>query len=264
MIAATYGEGTPLFLIHGFGVDHRILLPLEEALHGSHWRRIYLDLPWAEGAVDTAVANPRELADAVLAEVREVVGNGPFAILGNSFGAMIARHVAHELRAQCAGVATLAGAFELDGAKRTLPAQEIVLHDEQVLTQAGADRADFEAMAVIHTSEALRLFQEYALPGIRGAQEPVLERLSASYTDAHRPEHEHAEPFDAPALHILGRQDQVVGFEDGLAHRAHYPRGTFAVLDGAGHNLHFEQPAITGALLTSWLDAASAHTAVEK
>jgi pimeloyl-ACP methyl ester carboxylesterase len=50
VIAQILGEGQPLVVIHGFGVDHRIMLPLEDAaLDESGWQRIYIDLPWAEG-----------------------------------------------------------------------------------------------------------------------------------------------------------------------------------------------------------------------
>ena len=33
----------------------------------------------------------------------------------------------------------------------------------------------------------------------------------------------------------------------------HYPRGSFVVLDAAGHNVHLEQPEVTGALFREWL-----------
>ncbi|WP_182065970.1 alpha/beta fold hydrolase [Curtobacterium sp. ME12] len=39
------------------------------------------------------------------------------------------------------------------------------------------------------------------------------------------------------------------GSDDGVALRDHYPRGTFVVLDAAGHNLHLEQPEVTAALV---------------
>ncbi|WP_278255698.1 alpha/beta hydrolase [Nocardioides convexus] len=96
MIAHTSGQGTPLVMVHGFAVDHRILLPLEDMVGDRPFRRVYVDLPWAEGADDTGAATPGEVADAVLEEVREVAAGGSFAVLGNSFGAMVARHVAHE------------------------------------------------------------------------------------------------------------------------------------------------------------------------
>lgn len=254
MIAQVHGEGTPLIVIHGFGVDHRILLPLEDMLQGRAWQRIYLDLPWAEGADDTGEQTPHELADAVLAEVREIVGEGGFAVLGNSFGAMIARHVAHALRSQCLGLATLAGVFQADHALRQLPEHQVTLEDADVLARAGDAREDFAEMAVVHTVDALERFQEFVLPGVRGANQEVLERLGSRYTEAPEPEADADEPFDAPSLHVFGRQDQVVGFEDGPALRNHYTRGSFVVLDAAGHNVHLEQPEVVGALVRDWLD----------
>ncbi|MFF8817129.1 alpha/beta fold hydrolase [Leucobacter sp. NPDC015123] len=259
MIAETRGDGIPLVAVHGFGVDHRIMLPVDEMIDTEGWRRVYIDLPCAEGATDTGAKTPKEVADAVLAEVRELAGGGPFAIIGNSFGAMVARHVAHALAPQCLGLATLAGAFELDRALRELPPREVMIHDHRILELAGAARSDFEEMAVIHTEQALRGFERYVLPGIRGAQLRVLARLNATYTDAYAPETEHHEPFTAPALHVFGRQDHVVGFADGLAAARHYPRGTFTVLDGAGHNVHIEQPEVVGALVRDWLSRAGRH-----
>ena len=254
MIAAEHGDGLPLIAVHGFGVDHRIMLPLEEMLATAPWRRIYIDLPWAEGAVDTGAATPREIADAVLTEVADIADGGQFAIVGSSFGAMVARHIAHELPGQCVGLATLAGAFELDRARRRLPPREVLVYDEVILERAGEWRDSFSEMAVIHTMETLAAFEEYALPGLRGADLRVLARLSASYADAYTPEREHHAGFTAPSLHVFGRQDHVVGFEDGLAHVGYYARGSFVVLDGAGHNLQLERPQAVGELMRDWLD----------
>ncbi|RLP77275.1 alpha/beta hydrolase [Mycetocola tolaasinivorans] len=258
MIARVHGTGTPLIMIHGFGVDHRILLPLEEMVGNLGWQRIYLDLPWAEGAEDSGVGSPRELAASVLTEVSDLIGQQPFAVLGNSFGALIARHLAHALPERCLGLATLAGAFRMNHAERTLPAHRVVTHDADVLERAGDARGEFESMAVIHTFETLDAFERFVLPGVRGANAVVLDRLTETYTDA--PDPELSQPsFAAPSLHLFGRQDQIVGFEDGLALRGHYPRGSFVVLDGAGHNLHIERPAVVGPLVRDWLDRAAAH-----
>lgn len=253
MIAHTSGEGTPLVLVHGFAVDHRILFPLEDMVADHPFRRVYVDLPWAEGAEDTGAATPGEVADAVLEEVRELAAGGPFAVLGNSFGAMVARHVAHELRAQCAGLATLAGVFEMDHARRRLPGRQVVRPDDEVVAGADDLREKFTELAVLQTPAAFRAFRRHVAPSMRGADQGVLTRLGERYSEAPVPE-TGAPPFDAPSLHVFGRQDHVVGHEDGWALREHYARGTFATLDAVGHNLHLEQPALVGALLRDWLD----------
>lgn len=56
-----------------------------------------------------------------------------------------------------------------------------------------------------------------------------------------------------------------MGYEDGWRLRDHYPRGTYAVLDLAGHNVHLEQPQLTTALIRDWLrrmdgDGVSGHS----
>lgn len=249
----------PLIAVHGFGVDHRIMLPLDDMIDDEGWRRVYLDLPWAEGARDTGAATPRDVADGALEEVADLVGDGPFAIIGNSFGAMVARHVAHSLPDQCQGLATLAGAFQLDHARRRLPRHEVIVHDAGVLERAGDARAEFEEMAVVHTDQALRAFERFVLPGLRGADARVIDRLSAAYVEGYEPESDAEEPFLAPALHVFGRQDHVVGYEDGLARADHYPHGSFVVLDGAGHNLHLERPQLVGALIRDWLGRVDHH-----
>lgn len=108
MIAHVAGSGTPLVAIHGLELDHRSMLPLEEMVDGV-WSRHYVDLPWSPGAHDRRATTSDEVAAGVPEAIRAHLGGSPFALLGCSYGAMIARHVAHELREQVIGLATLVG-----------------------------------------------------------------------------------------------------------------------------------------------------------
>ncbi|WP_412873139.1 alpha/beta fold hydrolase [Curtobacterium flaccumfaciens] len=73
------------------------MLPLADAVQDLPWRIVFLDLPWAEDAAATATAKSAvDVAAGVLAEIDAHLGDEPFAVVGNSFGGMIARHVAHE------------------------------------------------------------------------------------------------------------------------------------------------------------------------
>lgn len=253
MIAQENGSGRPLILVHGFGVDHQILLPLDDALTESGWRRIYIDLPWIGQSVSEAPDTCQGVADAVVDEIRDHLGDEPFAILGNSFGGMLARYVAHELAEQSLGLATLVGAFVADSAQRALPEHRVIVASAEAVHAAGEGAADYAELAVVQSSESARAFIELVVPGLKRANQAVLEQIAASYALDYEPEDVHPEPFDRPSLHIFGRQDQVTGYEDGLALRAHYSRGTFAVVDAGGHNVHLERPALVGALITDWL-----------
>ncbi len=220
----------------------------------AEWRRIYIDLPWVGGAAADEVSSAQEVADGVCAQLREHLGEEPFAVMGSSFGAMIARYVAHELRGQVLGLATLAGVVEASSDKRTLPTRQVTHPDADVVASAGEFRDDFEAVSVVQTVATLAAFNDYVLPGLRSADSTVMERIASSYSLSIEPEAAHPAPFDLPSLHVFGRQDDVVGYEDGWRLRDHYVRGTYAVLDAAGHNVHLEQPGITAALVQDWLE----------
>lgn len=229
------------------------MLPLEEFVGEANWQRVYVDLPWAAGVSDNSAASAQDVANGVVDEIRRHLGAQPFAVIGNSFGGMIARYVAHQLREQVIGLATLAGVFEPLHDARTLPARQVLHKNPRVAAAAGLAREDYEEMTVVQTEATVAAFTRYALPGLRAADQTVIDRISANYALNVQPEIEHAAPFEAPSLHVFGRQDHVTGYEDGWKLRDHYIRGTFAVLDAAGHNVHLEQHALTAALVKDWL-----------
>jgi pimeloyl-ACP methyl ester carboxylesterase len=248
------GTGVPVVLVHGFGLDHRSLLPLDPAFERSGgWRRIYLDLPGATGSPATGVSSSQEVADAVLGEIRARVGDEPFAVLGASFGGMIARYVAHELRPQVLGLATLAGVFIAPHAERTVPPRTVLRQDPQIEQLLGEALDQYREDAVVESADDARAFLRYVRPGLAGADQTALERIAKNYSLDHEPEDAHPEPFTAPTLHITGRQDDVVGYADAWSRIGHYPRASFAALDAAGHNILFEQRELCSTLLTEWL-----------
>ncbi len=253
MLTIDRGSGTPLVLLHGFGVDHRILLPLDPVLEAAGgWRRIYLDLPGATGTPIGDVASSDDVVRTVEEHVRGLLGDEPFALLGNSWGGMIARRVAHDLREQVLGLATLAGVFVPEHDLRDLDPRTVVRQDEAAREVAGAAVEAYLDTAVVESPGNARAFLEHVLPGLEGADQAALERISECYPLAEPPETSEG-PFMQPTLLLTARQDSYVGHRDAHAALEHYPRATFATLDSAGHNVHLDQPALTAALLTDWL-----------
>ena len=91
------------------------------------------------------------------------------------------------------------------------------------------------------------------LPGALLGDHDAIRRIAASYEFSTSPEGRF-ETYDRPVAFILGRQDSVVGYADALSLANSYPHATFAVLDGAGHNVHHEQPELTAKVLGEWAD----------
>jgi pimeloyl-ACP methyl ester carboxylesterase len=259
MFHVTRGAGTPLLLVHGFCVDHRLLLALDGAVdaHGG-WRRLYIDLP-GMGRSDAGpeIDSSDAVADAVVSFVREELRDERFAVLGSSYGGMIARHLVASLPDQVLGLALLAPLVEAGPGPRDVPERVVLVEDAALLASLDpADAQEYADMAVVQSPEGWALFREHALPGLRSYRPEVIERLRARYALAAEPE---TGAFEGPTLLVTGRQDHVVGYRSAAALvDRHYPRTTTAVLDRAGHNVHLDQPSLTAALVDDWLSRMDA------
>ena len=236
-------------------MDHRLLLSLDPTLEASGGlERFYLDLAgFGETSALSGVAGLPELASWLVAQVSELVRDRPFAVLANSLGGLLARHLRAAFPDQVIGLALLAPVIEPDATRRALPPFAVIERDEQLLASLPRDdRADFTEMAARQSRETWDLFRRFALPGIRAANTDAMAHLGERYFLLAHPE-DVAGAFTGPALVVAGRQDHVVGYQDQLdLVRRYYPAATYAALHGAGHNVHLDCPAAVCALLGQW------------
>lgn len=258
-----HGDGTPLFFIHGFTVDHHLLLPFEATFADRPgWRRVHLDLPGhGRTPAGSHPATADTIADTVAHTVRQLAGDRPFAICGSSFGGLMARDVVARFGDQVLGLALIAPvATTLDRRRRAIHRT----FDDQPMTQpmtqpSGADPdlvAEFETFAVDRGNEAWAAFTKYVAPGLAAHDREFARDLARAFDLEVAPE-ERFSTFDQPALTIAGRQDNAVGYEDQFDLLSAYPRMTYAALDRAGHNVHLDQPSLALALFGGWLDQLS-------
>ncbi|MEU1616690.1 alpha/beta hydrolase [Streptomyces sp. NPDC005722] len=251
-----YGDGTPLIFIHGYTVDHHLLLPFESAFTDHpRWRRIYLDLP---GHGRTPAGSIAATADAVAAAVADTVdrllGDVPFAVCGNSFGGQIARDLVARFGDRVLGLALIAPVVtprehRRRGVHRTFHDVE---SDLDLTAQDPEVVAEFTETAIEHTATAWADFNRYVAPGLATYDRAFAQRLRQSFDLTVAPE-QRFRTFERPALVITGRQDDAVGYHDQFDLLTTYPRMTYVALDRAGHNAHLDQPAITRALFADWL-----------
>jgi pimeloyl-ACP methyl ester carboxylesterase len=109
-------------------------------------------------------------------------------------------------------------------------------------------------MAVVQTDKIWKRYHEEIFSGVRIADEAFLTRLAAEHYAFSFDADKLLGIFEKPSLILVGRQDSSVGYRDAWNILENYSRGTFVVLDRAGHNLQIEQEKLFNTLVNEWLD----------
>ncbi len=245
-----HGSGKPVLALHGAGVDHREIAGGLEPMFGSlpGFRRLYPDLPgMGRTPAHRSLNSNDDVLDLLLRFIDSTIGDETFLIIGQSYGGYLARAVAH-LRPQAAGLALICPVGAHAG---NVPKHEVLVSSAH---PAGLDpevEASFRSYFVVQTDETLNRFQQFVAPAASLVDEPGLARIFSRWELRDRPES--VAVYGHPVLVLVGRQDATAGYTDGWALPRDYPRGTFAVLDRAGHALLHEQPALVQAFLAEWI-----------
>ena len=252
-----HGSGPAIVLLHGFQVDHRLVYRFVESTFDVRrdFRRIYVDLPAHGKSCGHDISSADDVVARTSAFIDDLLGTQPYALVGNSFGGGIARALTGLSPSRILGMALIAPLMIADSTRRTLPEHQVLEADDAFLATIESEdaRADFEQIAVRQNQQTWEHFANDVLPSAGLGDRDALDRVTSRYEFSTNPE-SRFKTFDRPVVFILGRQDSVVGYADALSAANSYPRATFAVLDGAGHNVHHEQPDLAARLLGEWAD----------
>ncbi len=254
------GDGVPLVMVHGMGVDHRVMTGCMEPVFEARpeaWKRIYFDLP---GMGKTPGADwircSDDMVDLVLQLIDRLIPGQRFVVVGESYGGYLAQALIHQ-RPDCVdGMLLIGPLVEPDDDKRDLPptfaSRSLALED------ALDEHEDWmlDLFVTDQTEAVWARFRDEMLAGFgtgdeefqsRIRQDPGAYALSYDVRDL-------AEPFFRPSLIVTGLQDRLVGYRDPWSILESYRRCTFAVLDMAGHAVQIERDRLFGALVHDWLD----------
>ena len=254
-ITITYdevGTGRPILVLGGWGYSGHLTMVANEPVYGDRtgWRRLYPELPGhGKTPMPDWLQSPDDLLD-VLLEFMEAVAPGErFVVTGASFGAHVALGLLHHRFNQVDGVM-----LDIPGLGRLPndpPAKQVVSRDPDFAASLQPGEEWMGHVLVVQSRvlvESMRALMKYWAPPDPEFT-PRLQGKSFSFDATVLPE-----PFPAPTLFVMGRQDHVAGYKDAWSILDSFPRGTFAVLDRAGHLLDLEQPVLQKALVNEWLD----------
>ena len=263
----TRGEGRPIVMLHGWSADHRWMVSRMEPLFRQRdgWKRIYPDLP-GHGMTpgpDWIAGRDQEL-DVVLDFIDAVIPGERFALAGASAGAYLARGVVYRRPAAIDGLLLTVPLIVADDAKRHVPAHVTVVADPALVSEVDPDEADGLFPYIVVQDRKVLDYLRANVPSAETGDEAYQEKIrehpenyAFSFDVDALPE-----PCPAPTLIVTGRQDSVIGYRDAWEILENYPRGTFAVLDRAGHFLEVEQEDLFHALAGEWLDRVEEYAGV--
>lgn len=255
------GSGTPLLVLHGWGLDHRYVQHDMESHFADRdgWRRIYVDLPgMGKTRAPDWLTNQDQVLDVLLEFIDAVAPGERFAAAGTSYGGYLIRGLVYRRGAQMDGALFIVPGIEQDRSKKNLPQHRVIREDAAFLAALAPEEQWLRDLVVAQSVELLETHRRLISPAAALADQHFLARLAANEAfsfdlDAM------TEPFPAPALFLTGRFDPWVGYREAYNILDQYPRATFAVLDGAGHGLPVEQRGLFRALVGEWLDRVEAY-----
>ncbi|MER5597036.1 alpha/beta hydrolase [Streptomyces sp. NPDC002265] len=242
-----YGEGRPVLVLHGAGVDHREAVACFEPALGTRdgYRRIYPDLPgMGRTPAPASVRSAEDVLDVLLGFADEVAGADGLLVVGHSAGAYYAQGIAARRPDRVAGLALVC---PLLTGVRDIPAHHAVVAAGDLGTE------EFRRYFVVQSPAMLDRYERFVAPAIPLVDEAAMERIGGRW----ELEATEGRAYQGPALVVAGRQDSVVGYVAAADLLDRYPRATLAVLDGAGHALPHEQPGILAGLIDNWLARAA-------
>lgn len=238
-----HGEGRPLLVLHGAGVDHRETEACFEPAFAdvAGLRRIYPDLPGMGRTVAPAtMRSADDVLDTLLGFADEVRGGTPYLLIGHSAGAYFAQAMAARRPAQVAGLTLVCPILPGLG---DLPEHRVAVGSEEIGDEA------FRSYFVIHTPDMLDRYERFVAPAAALVDGAALDRIGQRWVLTP----DHAPAYPGPTLVVAGRLDATAGYAAAADLAEEYPHAALAVLDDAGHALPHEQPELLRALLAEWL-----------
>jgi pimeloyl-ACP methyl ester carboxylesterase len=219
------------------------------------WKRIYPDLPGMGRTPGRDwITHQDQMLDIVLEFIDSVVPGQRLTVAGASYGGYLARGVVHRRSAFLEGLLLTVPVIQAEETKRTLPEHVTLARDPALMLALQSQEAEaMEEIAVVQSREFLEWLRADIFPAIETADQEFLSNLREKYAFSFDVD-ALPEPFAGPTLILMGKQDSVCGYRDAWGILENYPRGTFAVLDRAGHGMAVEQRCLFNVLVSEWLD----------
>ena len=258
-----FGKGFPVFCIHGYAVDWRMMAGCLEPVFEKHdgYRRIYIDLPGHGQTPPGLLKTSNAWLETISGAIDELIGKEQhFLLAGQSYGSYMQLGL-HCLRnEQIDGSLFIVPCPMADRPPRQLPEKQFTEYDEEFMDTLPEEwRARMESWGCMMNKRVWRTFEQDIIPGLKLEVKPYTRYIvDNAYKHTYEEDKENGFKnikFDKPSLWITGKQDHYVGYKDSLPYitNEQFTRSTFVALDGASHLIPNEKEDLFHLLVEDWL-----------
>lgn len=246
------GEGTPVLIIHGWGIDRTTMKGAFEGVFEElgGYKRYYIDLPGMGKSEHGDVHNSDDILAVLHGFAVDVIGES-FILVGQSYGGLLARGFVNKYGDLVKKLILLVPCV-IPGVRqgRVEPIQ-VVERDEELLSSLSEeDYESFTLMNVVLTKPVWERYKKFLMPALARADWDYLNSdLEGSFTF----NVDDMDPVSIPTLIIAAKLDTEVGYKDQFDLMKIYPNSTYCAVAKAGHNLQIEQPKVFESIFRSWL-----------
>lgn len=251
-----FGSGKPVLMIHGYAADHKLMEGcMEPVFHNKNYRRIYIDLPgMGESGILPNMKNSDDMLDVIVDFINNIIPDTRFLLAGESYGGYLSRGIIYRMGDMIDGLLLVCPVVIPEIKERNLPEHAVVFKDYELLSELGEKEAkNFNAVLVTQNRKIYNRYVNEVISGIREERMNYLKKFKRTGYGFSFDVDKMKKKFDKPVLMLLGRQDSRAGYKDAWNIMDNYPRATFAVLDGAGHNLQIEKEDLFNAMVNEWI-----------
>lgn len=249
------GTGPEIVCLPMFGMTRvATAAAFSPAFAGTDLRETYLDLPGHGDTPATCPPTSQALLDTVCAWL-DHHSDAPVLLAGGSYGAYLAAGIARQRPDLVRGLLLVCPGVTIARDSRDLPDDPPLDAPTGWLDAAPAELHTHLDAALGHRTPTVVATVLAAL-NCGGPGDATFQQTLQSGPDYALPDETADTVFAGPVTVITGRQDRVVGHADQFRALRRYPRGTYTVIDAAGHYLPFEQPALLRSLTRDWLHRA--------
>ncbi|MGX6402512.1 alpha/beta fold hydrolase [Lactiplantibacillus plantarum] len=235
------GNGTPIIFLHGLALNKQSTYVLfDPLLKASKYQRIYLDLPGMGQSASTSSSTSDDVLEIIIQAIQEIIGNKQFILYGHSYGGYLALGIASRLKSKILGAfLTCPVVTAIDSARQR--GKHINIFKEEVLPSKNKEYfTDFLNMNVVIGPRTWKSYQELIIPGLQTEDQLFVKNLKRHYKLTFE-ESIKKTNYPFPITIMVGRNDQVVGYEEQLQFIAHNSNGAIILLNQTGHNLIIDQ-----------------------